>query len=1077
MKCCSCAYIIAMIPLLLCTTPSSAAVRVAMVGSELSESGEVALGLAEAELSGRADLELLDRSAISQVLREQHLAEEGFARPDDAVRLGQLLAIDVFIHAEAIPGEEALGVAAFETVQGIRLLDRTVAGAEPDALARALAAAADAALAKWRAPAGQATAIALMGVRNVDLPKSRTGECEALGVLLERTLLDSPDVVVAERKRLQSLNLDREVAPNRPEARLLTAPVLVELDVEQAGAGGGLRAAAHLSNAKGGMLGIVRAGAKTAPELADKIGAKILEKLAAGTSVSAASPQVESARFFRQARFWKAQERPELALASAEAAYALDSANPVMRMLLINALFASANANLKSARPQALAYAARGMALLRQPSPPPTFSGPEQKKQFTQIAADVGLFFRGFGEHVGQTRGESPFSTEEAAIYAEFCRDWLAQSPYAPDAKQAVTTWDMLLFVAEPDAFEYFPDSRSAWQALAGVVERWCVERLGKERSAISPWTPLARLVAIEDGLGIPPDYRVRADLWVFFDKHGDPLLGWFGRCGRVFDDARQSLDPERLATPESRALLADLAAAIRAPAPEIPPDALGEIAWLAIRRNGGDMGPIDDRACRLIGQQLPELADWILVQLATGIVHDHGLHTMKSLLDSAGRAGMNEVRDEALRRLEAGAAQALAAPALSGPQRQGLIDFHDWLREQIEPGSTALQPAKGVRLKRIDLIQPEGYFYGHAALLGDGTDGIYAISASRVNSTKLMLQKWTPGAGKAVEIGVAETAGPHCRETSAWGVVGVVDACLGPGAAAVAVADEGVFLFDLGAPAVEPLHQTSMLPLTHPLSVGFLGQTLYVGTDDGYLAAYDLATRTGRVLVASSRKEKRSPFDDGPPVHVSAIFPDPARNRIVFLASVVEAESDLGMAVSRQSGIWEYLPETGTFRQRVSWRHRSDELRWSERDTGDTIVLGDMWGLVLRFDLSTDALDLLSRGDGRNKMNVFTQELVPAIEANSEGPIAVPIADRCAKVSPPYMTRGDWLWTAQPWGRLSMKTYQWEALPPLRMPDGTAQTILPGLGMVPIGDHRVLLAERGQLWLMTEENASQEIQ
>ena len=1047
---------------------AQAAIRVAMLGSDLSESGEAALGLAEAELSGRADLEWLDRSTISQVLREQHLAEEGFARPDDAVRLGQLLAVDVFIHAEAIPGEEALGVAAFETVQGIRLLDRTVAGAEPDALARALAAAADAALAKWRAPAGQATAIALMGVRNVDLPKSRTGECEAIGVLLERRLLDSPDVVVVERKRLQSLNLDREMAPNRPDGRLLAAPVLVELDVE--GAGGGLRAAAHLSNAKGGMLGIVRAGAKTAPELADKIGSKILENLEAGAAIAAASPQLESARFFRQARFWKAQERPDLALASAEAACALDSANPVIRMLLINALFASANANLESARPQALAYAARGMALLRQPSPPPTFSGPEQKKQFTQIAADVGEFFRGFGEHVGQTRGESPFSTEEAAIYAEFCRDWLAQSPYAPDAKQAVTTWDMLLFVAEPDAFEYFPDSRSAWQALAGVVERWCVERLGKERSAISPWTPLARLVAIEDGLGISPDYRVRADLWAFFEKRGDPLLGWFGRCGRVFDDARQSLDPERLATPESRALLADLAVAIRAPAPIIPPDALGEIAWLAIRRNGGDMGPIDDRAHRLIEQQLSELADWILVQLAAGFVHDHGLHTMKSILESASRADMNELREEAMRRLEAGATQALAAPALSGPQRQGLIDFRDWLREQIEPGSTALPPAKGVRLKPIDLIQPEGCFYGHAALLGDGTDGIFAISASRVNSTKLMLQKWTPGAGKAVEIGVVETTGPHCRETSAWGVVGVVDACLGPGAAAVAVADEGVLLFDLGAPAVEPLHQTSTLPLTHPLSVGFLGQTLYVGTGDGYLAAYDLTTRTGRVLAASSRKEKRSPFDDGPPVHVSAIFPDPARNRIVFLASVVEAESDLGMAVSRQSGIWEYLPETGAFKQRVSWRHRSDELRWSERDTGDTIVLGDMWGLVLRFDLSTDSLDLLCRGDGRNKMNVFTQELVPVIEANSEGPIAVPVADRCAKVSPPYMTRGDWLWTAQPWGRLAMKTYQWEALPPLRMPDGTAQTIQPGLGMVPIGDHQALLAERGQLWLMTEE-------
>ena len=1056
---------------------AQADVRVALIGADLSAAGQAAVELAEAELSARAGLTLLDRVAIGNVLREQKLAAEGFARPEDAIRIGQLLAVDVFIHAEAIPGEEAFGVAAFETVQGIRLLDRTVAGTEPDALAQALTAAVDAALAKWQAPAGKASAIALMGVRNVDLPKSRTGECEALGVLLERRLLDSPDVVVVERKRLQSLNVDRELALNRPDGRLLSAPVLLELDVEGAGAEGGLRAAAHLSNAKGGTLGIVRAGAKTAPELAEKIGSKILEKLEAGAAIATASPQLESARFFRQARFWKAQERFDLALASAEAAYALDSANPVMRMLLINALFAAAGADLAQARPQALAYAARGMAMLRQPSPPPAFSNPEQKKQFTQIAADVDNFFRGFGERVGQSRGGNPFSGEEAADYADFCRDWLARSPYAPDARWAPSLWDLLLFVGEPDAFQYFSDGESAWRTLTELVKRWCRERFGKEKSAIPPWILLERLVAIEDGLGVAPDYRARADLWAFFETRGDPLLDWFARCGRVFDDARQSRDPTRLATPDSRALLADLAAAVRSPSPEIPLEALNEIAWLAIRRNGGGIGSLDDRAHRLIGQQLPELADWILVQLAAGFVHERNLQSMKSLLESANRAGMNELRDEAMRRLETGAAQALDAMVPSDLQRQSLAVFRDWLREQIEPGSTALPPAKGVRLEPIDLIQPEGHFYGHAALFGDGTAGIHVVSASRVNSTKLLLQKWTPGSKKAVEIGVAETAGPHCRETSAWGVVGVVDACLGPGTAAVAVADEGVFLFDLGAPAVEPLHLTSMLPLTHPLSVGFLGQTLYVGTDDGYLVAYDLAAQTGQVLAASSRKEKRSPFDDGPPVHVSAIFPDPARNRIVFLASVVEAESDLGMAVSRQSGIWEYSPETGTFKQRVSWRHRSDELRWSERDTGDTIVLGDMWGLVLCYDMSTDSLDLLSRGDGRYKMNVFTQELVPAIEANSEGPIAVPIADRCAKVSPPYMTRGDWLWTAQPWGRLSMKTYQWEALPPLRMPDGTVQTIQPGLGMVPIADHQVLLAERGQLWLMTEENASQEIQ
>ena len=51
------------------------------------------------------------------------------------------------------------------------------------------------------------------------------------------------------------------------------------------------------------------------------------------------------------------------------------------------------------------------------------------------------------------------------------------------------------------------------------------------------------------------------------------------------------------------------------------------------------------------------------------------------------------------------------------------------------------------------------------------------------------------------------------------------------------------------------------------------------------------------------------------------------------------------------------------------------------------------------------------------------------------------------------------------------MKTYQWEKLPPFRMPDGTVKEIYPNVGMISISDTQVLLAHRFQLWLMTEEN------
>ena len=123
----------------------------------------------------------------------------------------------------------------------------------------------------------------------------------------------------------------------------------------------------------------------------------------------------------------------------------------------------------------------------------------------------------------------------------------------------------------------------------------------------------------------------------------------------------------------------------------------------------------------------------------------------------------------------------------------------------------------------------------------------------------------------------------------------GVADVCLGNNAVVVAVKDEGIFLFDRRSTAVEALQDTTSLPVTHPLSVGILDQKLYVGTDDGYLVAIDMNTHEGEILVAAVHKGKKSPFDDGLPVHISAILPDASRDRIVFVASVMEAKGDLG--------------------------------------------------------------------------------------------------------------------------------------------------------------------------------------
>lgn len=1055
---------------ILCSSTAQAAVRVALVGSELSASGEAALGLAEVAVSGRGDVALLDRSTISKTLREHDLLADGFAQAEDAVQLGKLLAVDVFVHVESIQEESALAVAAFETAQGIRLLDEIITGGDAGALAEGVPGAVDRALAKWGAPIGQSTAIALMSVRNVDLPRSRHAECDSIGALLERRLLGSPDVVVVERKRLQNLNRDKEITMGRAENRLLSAPVLLELDVSQLGADGGLQATAFLSNPKGAELGKVYAEGDALPVLSDRLCTEILDLLNKGAAPPLSDPALESARFFRMARFWKAQGRPPLALAAAEAAFALDPSNSVMQVLLINSLFTSANTSLEEARPDALAYAARGVALMRQPQGTPVFSSPEQGRDHKMLAADNYAFFRGFGKAIDKSRKKIPFSNEESATYAEFCRDWLIQSPFSPDATETPKGWDLLLFVNRYSY--YFPDSESAWQTLSLQVKRWSRERMKKDPSHM-PSKLLTKLVTAGNSEKNPfpaEVYRIRADLWEFFKNHEEPLLRLYGRCGGIVDRARLGEPGTWFKDTLSRKFLDDLHAAILAQNESlgVSKEEVCKVAMLVIQRSG-DPGARKNYRYESRQQQFVEMIALFRVMLLAGDV-DHGVivHIQNSL-QNPNTLGSRELSEKGLKKLDAALTGSLknSAAAFTSDEFQEVKDFHMWVREKIEPGSAGLAPAAGIRIEPIRLENFRGRFRGYSSLVAAG-DGAYVLSTYK-QPCQLLLQKWMPGSADLIDLGSVNLEGPPCGMVTAPTIGGVLDAGLGEEVLSVAVKDVGVFLFDRKSTLVEALHQTTSLPLAHPLSVGILNSTLYVGTDDGYLISFDLESREGEVPIASSRKEKKSPFDDGPPVHISAIFPDSARERILFVASVVDAEGQLGMAVSEMGGIWEYRPGADTFKQLLSYRHRSNDVRWCKKVDDHAFVYCDIWGLVLKFDFASDTADIIY-GGARGGTGVFEKQLIQSLGLDQPRPDVMPVEQRKGGGGAPFLARGDWLWTAHPWGRISMRAYQWEESPSFRMPDGKMYTPWPSVGMIQVGANHILIADRLRLWLIMDD-------
>lgn len=1031
--------------------------RVVLIGSQLPDYGEAALTLAEVDLSRRGGMVLLDRASINKVLEEHHLLTNGFAGLDDAIQLGKLLTVDLFVHVEPLPGQKGLAVSAFETSKGVRLLDEVIAGGNAEALARALTAKAVEARLKWWTTAGESVAIALVGVHNVDLPKGRAALCESLGALLERRLLKSSSVVVVERKRLQSLNLEHDIAEGNSFGKLLSAPVFLELDVSQARQADALQVVVLLTDAKGRDLGRLRVEGAVLADLVNELSEKILSKLKMAAATAPADPRLEAARFFRSARLWKSHGHYDSMLAAAETAYALDPENQVMKVLLIDALYTAANVKLATARPEALACAARGITLMRKPGPVPVFAEPEQAHEFGLLSNANHHFFRGFGRAVGASRAKAPFSEEESVIYARFCQEWLATSPYAPDATRVASGWELLLFANEGNEFNYFPDNETAWRVFVKQVKRWSREGMAKDPPHI-PGALLSSLVMVGDPtLQVPAaNYPARAELWAFFENQDQAMLRLYGAVGRVVDLAR--LEPagtNRTADDGAQALLTRIYEAMGGGKQFVGVDAgqLSKAAVLVIKRRGWCASMTAGHAPDVVDHQLKEVLGLIRSQCSVGIVPDFS--DSQYLLLTATSLDLKEVRNKGLVELREILEAAIGVPTVSQEAARQFKTVLKWVGGQLPAKSSAAEASSAMRLEPVELCKSAGGLLGHALLLRDATDA-YVISVLK-NPSKLILRKWSLETRQSSALGDVTMHGSTGTSTTflpstypyqpaTYRVGGVADACWMSNSLAVAVAGEGVFLFDRAAPVVTALHETTSLPVTHALAVAVLNGKLYVGTDDGYLVSCDPQAKTGTVLVASTRQEKKSPFDGGAPVHFSLIMPDPASNRIVFVASVVAAESNLGAALSGKGGIWDYCPETGVFNQLVIIPHRRSDMLWFEKvDTG-------------RFMMQTTCPE---QSPKMFDMRSNSLSSVSIVSAGKQGAESIPIC-------PPFARQGDWLWTASPWGRVSINTWKWEPLPPFRMPDGSIQVIRPETGLVPVEAEQVLFATQAQLWLAT---------
>jgi hypothetical protein len=395
--------------------------RVALVSTCGGEAGQNVLALAEAKLSAEKDIALVERHEVERVLDEQKLTRCGLSDSAQALAVGKLLGVQVFITLETFPGsQETLGLVIFDARSGAKLWDAALPAGGVDKTAEGIVTAVHEACEKRLRPTTKLRTICLLSVRNAELPRAMDSFCESVGQLLERGLLGSASLTVLERERLEQINRERLLPTNEVTNDLLPSLTLLELELSRGSESNGVKATVFLSDASGASLGKVKAigSIERAADLVEALLQGLTKSLKAAPSARGVDRPREAQRFQQEANFFIEHMQFAKGLQAVEAAHALNPTNEVLRVLLADALSKAASDILAPGQPwdnswiskvasndlkRALGLAHRSadlcldiraqMASLGTPSPnswleAPTFSGFLQRARNVRVGYD-----------------------------------------------------------------------------------------------------------------------------------------------------------------------------------------------------------------------------------------------------------------------------------------------------------------------------------------------------------------------------------------------------------------------------------------------------------------------------------------------------------------------------------------------------------------------------------------------------------------------------------------------------------------------------------------------------------------
>jgi hypothetical protein len=1084
------------------TASPPAATRIALVGVGSGVAG--AIDTATGLLSKDAELQMLDRVEVGRALREQDISLAGPVRAEHAVKAGQLLHADLFAVLEGALTNEtsaspAFGLVVFDARNGVRYADSALVASNALSAASATASAIRAAVAKARQDPRTLHTVGLLRVRNADLPRQMDSLCDSVGLLLERELTASPGIAVLERRRLEQVNRERALPGARQEPSLLSSLQVIELDISRDGDG------------LGGTLVLVGGGGPRAEKITASVHtrnpASLARLLAERTEQFLKVPadgvtrdrKAEAARYHRECRMLVQHADKIGAVHALDAAVALDPEEELWQREMVELLPGAALQALDG-----------GSQLSVQGRPARASSG--------ALAQCLALGLRGADLLVDLSRAAVDQAKRNDAIppllwwnhsYREpLCElfhrlaELTLPDPAIDDgiaalvARERTARMEVMepyLYQRKVDANSFANYSRELWYWFQSDYAFPRQTRLAEQKRrddavALTHWVEVSHKVNPPDGPGnyqlLHPSlshsrWNQLDDLLRALEQDQDPVIRIYARANRVAALVKtdHSWSNTLAAVREFRLHAQDILAKSNAPKPSPFRDHVWEAVRatleLLLNREQGWQESVEAARFALSQEEVkPGLFNFVFV-----VLEDRRWPKPAEEL---------EVVNGALRlMLERPTAYPASGFFMKPAEYTRILEEkRDRLSAELagkQVSTNVPQPALwGRSVCLLDLAKPINNMAwlfkpvvqgGHVLAVGLGFRE-WGLAEDTLQLVRVPLGGGPPSfLGRATMTGIdwpnrpgVLALGPEARLSHPLARLdNIVRAACTGGGFYFAATTSGVFIFPTnGGPGLR-LGLTNGLPTEDIHGMAFLDGKLFFGAgaeSEGYLAAYDPATRKVRILASSRRSQHLSPFDDQPPFCVQACVADTARHRLIMSVSSGFIPTTTLPEVSPTMGIWSYSPARGEYKQLASFRQVTMTMMmpfqyWAGLANATVLATKETFTLNL-FDFAHDRL-----------LSVYDPDATKRGGTNSPWQLPDP-KQGCPwgfiPLDGPFLLHDGWFYSARPFQRMRLADGRTEKLPPLRTdyPFELRESL-----QILEGGRHILAADQYSLWLL----------